>query len=185
MQRRSFFRWIAGTAAAVIYGRVPSWASTQTFLSAPDEAAMLRALGAVVLPTALVPGQIDVVVAQFVDWCANYKVGADLGYGYGHPRTRLSGPNPDRAYASQLRALGPHFLQLAPTAQRSIVEAALQKVGVTSMPRRPDGRHVASDLMGYFFNGPAGEDFLFRASVMREACRGLDQSDQRPAPLRS
>lgn len=168
-----------------VLARAPIWAWAKPVTLTPGERANLDALGLLVLPTSLGREQQQNVVENFLAWCANYHPHADLGYGYGRPRTRWSGPSPDRDYAAQLRALGPDFPRQAPAVQRAAVETALQQAGVERMPRRPNGQFVASDLMGYYFNGAAGEDFLYNARILRDACRTLDHSEQRPQPLGS
>ncbi|HEY7855087.1 MAG TPA: hypothetical protein VIC32_01485 [Terriglobales bacterium] len=166
MQRRSFFRWLAGMGAF-------TWLHAQGSAVGLDESA-LGALAAMVLPASLGRAGTDKVAQQFAAWCRDYREDADLGYGYGHPRTRRSGPNPARNYPRQLAALGP-----APT--RAAVEAALDAAAVTALPRRPNGGHVASDLMSFYFTSAAGNDYLYRAAILREACRGFERNAENPS----
>lgn len=181
MRRRNFLGWMAG---AGLLSKLPAWAQGPApGVLGPLESANLQALAAVVLPASLGGARRTALVEQFLGWCRNYREDADLGYGYGHPRTRRSGPNPARQYPAQLRALGTDFAALGAAERRARVEAALAAAGAKTIPRRPNGRHVASDLMGWFFNGAAGEDFLLQARVMRDACRGLEGSDEAPKPL--
>jgi len=63
-------------------------------------------------------------------------------------------------------------------------EAALGEANVDRIPPRPDGKHVASDLLSFFFYGSDGQDFLYGAAIRRDRCRGLGNSGERPAPLR-
>ena len=48
---------------------------------------------------------------------------------------------------------------------------------------RPDGGHVATDLMAFYFNSIDANDLAYRARIGRDTCRGLEGSENRPAPL--
>jgi hypothetical protein len=134
--------------------------------------------------------RIDEVAAQFAQWVRDYKAGADAGYGYGFPRLQVTPPDPSTRYAEQLRALdtaaaakGAAFARLDAAAKREIVTAALEQAKVERLPQRPNGQHVAADLMAFFFNSSAGEDLLYQAAIRRDDCRGLGNSGERPRPL--
>ncbi len=133
----------------------------------------MRQLAAVVLPASLGRSRTDRIAADFVFWIRDYKTGAQIGSGYGHPRTQVTGPDPSARYVQQLSALG------SPIA-REAVEKALAEAGIDRIPPRPNGRHVASDLMAFFFNSAAGEDLLYNAQIKRDDCRGLGNSGKRP-----
>jgi hypothetical protein len=59
----------------------------------------------------------------------------------------------------------------------------LLAAGATAIPRRPNGKHVAADLMAYFYNSSDGIDFCYNAAINIKDCRGLESSIKRPAPL--
>jgi hypothetical protein len=130
-------------------------------------------------------------VAAFVRWVRNYKEGADTDHGYGNTRIRTTGPSPARDYPRHLAALdadaraqGAGSFASAPLgARHGIVERALAAANVARLPRHPTGAHVASDLMGHYFNSPAAQDLCYRAAIGRDSCRGLPGSEQPPAPL--
>jgi hypothetical protein len=63
------------------------------------------------------------------------------------------------------------------------VEAALEKTKLIDLPRTPDGRHVAADLMAFYFRSSDGNDLCYRAAIGRDQCRGLKGSDNPPAML--
>ena len=145
---------------------------------------------------AVLPGEIGVdgwrdATTAFVRWIRNYKEGADTDHGYGNTRIRSTGPSPARNYPAQLadldeaaRAKGAGRFADAPIdVRRRIIEAALIAAKVERLPSRPTGAHIASDLMGHYFNSPAAEDRCYHAAIGRDSCRGLPGSDQRPAPL--
>jgi hypothetical protein len=64
-----------------------------------------------------------------------------------------------------------------------LVEAAIAEAKVVRLPSRPDGGHVASDLMGFYFNSIEANDVAYRAKIGRDMCRGLAGSENKPAPL--
>jgi hypothetical protein len=63
------------------------------------------------------------------------------------------------------------------------VAAALAAAKVAELPARPDGGHIATDLMAHFFNGPEANDLVYGRLIGRFGCRGLPGSEERPAEL--
>ncbi len=63
------------------------------------------------------------------------------------------------------------------------VQKALEDAKVDRIPNRPNGRHIATDLLAYFYGSADGEDFLYNAAIKRDECRGLDTSTKRPPAL--
>ena len=171
MQRRSFFkRMLLGVAALV----APRWARAQ---SLPAEAQM-RDLAGVVLPSSLGPARIDKVAADFLAWLRDYKPGAPMASGYGFPRTQVLGPHPASHYAEQFEQLGLAGRDAA--GKRSAVESSLQQARIERLPPRPNGQHVAADLLAFFYGSSEGEDFLYGVAIKRDDCRGLESSGRRP-----
>lgn len=159
----------------------------------PVEATHLRVLARVVLPDSLGWPRTDAIAGNFAKWIRGYHAGADLGYGYGFPQPREAPPSPSALYIEQLAELesaanakGVPFAKLDRTVQQQLVGMALENAKVEVVPNRPNGRHVAADLMSYFFYiDPSGEDFLYGAAIRRNSCRGLPDSGQRPPSLTS
>ena len=60
------------------------------------------------------------------------------------------------------------------------VAAALEQAKVTQLPQTPDGKHVASDLMTFYFRSSEANDLCYRAHIGRDECRGLAGSEQEP-----
>ena len=155
-------------------------------LQAPDRT--LLAIAEVVLP-----GEADrtAAVAAFTSWIDNYTEGADTDHGYGNTRIRSVGPSPARNYATQIGALdaaarakgASAFAAAALDVRRVIVEQAIADAKVERLPARPTGAHVATDLMGHYFNSSTGQDVCYRAAIARDACRGLSGSDKPPQLL--
>jgi hypothetical protein len=164
MKRRSFFERIFLGAAALF---APRWARAQQ-MEEP-----MRELASVVLPGSLGRARTDQTATDFIVWIRDYKPGAEIASGYGHPRTQVLGPNPSAHYAEQLSALGSPI-------SREAVEKALADAKLDRIPQRPNGHHVATDLLAFFFNSSQGEDFLYNAKIRRDDCRGLADSGKRP-----
>ena len=160
MQRRNFVKVIAVGAAP--------WAKAQSI-----DPKSMRELAAVVLPESLGRKRTDKIAADFLKWIAEYKEGVYTSSGYGNPRTQTVPPNPSKNYATQLAAFNGSFT-------RESVAAALEQSKIDRIPNRPNGRHVASDLIAYFYSSAAGEDFLYGVEIKRDDCRGLANSTQRP-----
>lgn len=185
MQRRTFFKSLGSNLALIL---LPRWGRAQ--LAAADQPVSYQDLAVVVLPESLGPKRIADTVAAFETWLKGYKAGVDAGYGYGYPRPTVTGPNPSARYPAQLKQLdaaaaakGGRFATLSLGDRRSILQEALLAAGSTSIPHRPNGRHVASDLMAYFYNSSNGIDFCYNAAIHIADCRGLASSVKRPAPL--
>src|SRR6202050_292824 len=193
MQRRSFFKWLF-SAVSPLWS--PPWAGGRSRAIADeipaDEVAALHELAGVVLPASLGRTGTDAAADQFAKWIRDYKPGADTDHGYG--RTRIQGlpPSPSAHYAEQLRQLdassiakGEPFAKLERDAQRAILESALQEAKADRIPPRPNGQHVASDLMSYFFHSSHGDDLLYAGMIQSDDCRGLPSSSARPAPWKA
>jgi hypothetical protein len=157
MRRRSFF------AIAAVFA--PRWARAQ------ELAPSIRELARIVLPS-----KVDSAKAAdgFVKWIRGYKAGAEIASGYGNPRTQVIPANPSTNYGEQLRALGSPMT-------RGAVEAAL--ASFERIPPRPNGKHVAADLLAWFYGSAEGEDTLYGVAIKRDDCRGLKNSSERPARL--
>jgi hypothetical protein len=168
MQRRGFFRRTFSGLLALIGARAQSVREED-----------LRDLAAVVLPPSLGRPRTDRIAADFLRWIHDYKSGAEIASGYGNPRTQVIGPNPSTHYVEQLNQLALPKLDAA--AQRVAVEKALADAGIDRIPPRPNGKHVAADLLAYFYNSAEGEDFLYGVAIQRDDCRGLADSGKRPA----
>ena len=139
-----------------------------------EQAGHLRALAGVVLPSDV---DAAAAAAKFVEWVRGYRAGAEMDHGYGFTRLRNKSSLPVANYAQQLTALGPQ-----PTAES--VAAALEEAHITDLPRTPDGRHVASDLMAFYFRSSDANDLCYRAAIGRDLCRGLAGSQNPPQELR-
>jgi len=170
MKRRNFFQRIFSAAAALL---APRWARAQ---QAQQLEQPMRELAAVVLPASLGRERTERAAAEFIVWIRDYRPGAEISSGYGHPRTQVMPASPAAHYGEQLSALGSPI-------ERAAVEKALAEAKVDRIPQRPNGRHVASDMLAFFFGSADGEDFLYNAAIKRDDCRGLSNSGKRPERL--
>jgi hypothetical protein len=190
MQRRTFFKWIGSTAIPFV---VPRWARAQRGPFTGQSASTLREMADAVLPASLGARGIDEAVSEFTQWLRSYKAGAEMSAGYGFTKIQVVPPDPSIHYAAQLDELegaarskhGTPFAKLDVGGKREIVQSALAAANVDAIPRRPNGKHVAADLLGFFFFiSSDAHDFLYNAAIKRDECRGLASSGQRPAPVR-
>ena len=158
--------------------------SSEAEAQQPERAA-LAAIAEVVLPS---EADRKAAVAAFVAWHDSYKEGADTDHGYGNTRIRVTGPPPSRNYAAQIEALdvaaraagAASFAAASVEQRRSLIEAAIAAAGVERLPARPTGAHVATDLMGHYFNSSVANDLCYRAAIGRDDCRGLPGSEHAP-----
>jgi len=174
MLRRSVLQWLAAAAGTIPFPALKAWAQTTNF---PGKyGGTLRGLAAVVLPSELGGAGTDQVVTKFEQWVRNYRPGAYIEPGYGFPRLRSKPVSPAATYVVQLAAM-------REPVTREDVEAALDKANIKDLPRSPDGKHIVSDLMAFYFHGSDASDLCYRASIRREDCRGLDGSENPPPSL--
>jgi hypothetical protein len=194
-----------GAAVSALFGRragAESPASPSSTLAAtvpaalapaelgPESEATLSALAAAVLPPSLGPERTTAVTLRFRAWLRAYRPEAELDHGYGHTQLRTTAAAPFDGYARQLaglesaaRAQGADFAHLSPEVQRTLVDAALGAVKAQELPERPDGRHVAMDLLAFFFRSSEASDLCYGKAIGRDQCRGLPGSEDPPAPL--
>jgi hypothetical protein len=187
MKRRALFKT---AALAILSNVIPRLAWARSGALSQDDRELIAAIGEVVLPSTLGADGRAKAVEAFEKWLDAYKAGVPMSYGYGDLQYAVVPPSPSLRYPSQLarlekssRTKGSAFTALSPADRKAVVEAALLEAKVTKLPERPDGRHVASDLMSHFYNSSDGNDFLFKASIRVSECRGLDASADRPASI--
>ena len=196
VSRRRALKTLGAAAAAGATLAAALGTDSETTAAEPQAPAGITVEAILPLADVVLPGEIGPAgrrdaASAFVRWIRNYKEGADTDHGYGNTRIRATGPSPARNYPTQLASLdefargkGAKAFAAAPLdVRRAIVEAALGAAKVERLPNRPNGAHVASDLMAHYFNSPAAEDLCYRAAIGRDTCRGLPGSEQRPSPL--
>lgn len=189
ISRRNALTSLGAAAAAPIFRLKAEGTSSNSrgfHLQVEDlSSAPLAAIAEVVLPA---EADRKAAVVAFTRWIAGYKEGADTDHGYGNTRVRSTGPTPARTYAAQIAALdaaakakgAPGFAAASLADRRVIVEAAIGDARVERLSARPTGAHIATDLMGHYFNSSVAQDLCYRAAIGRDACRGLPGSEKKP-----
>ena len=180
MQRRSliqtFFSWML---------LAPSRLRAQAPLFPGSHEAALKELAASVLPESLGRSRTDTVALQFVRWVAEYNGRAEMQTGYGFTRIRYKPASPASRYLEQLDQLASTaFLQSDVASRRLKIGQALAAANVKELPFIPDGTHVASDLMAFYFQGSEANDLAYLARVGKDKCRGLKNSGDVPAAMK-
>jgi hypothetical protein len=183
MRRRSLLQSLMSMAAWLT---APRRSVAQATFGAGDRPRLL-ALASTVLPQEIgVDGQ-RTAVTQFLGWVTDYKAGAERDHGYGVTALRTMPPSPAASYVAQLDALdreaGGSFTTASVATRQKLVTAAITAAGVKDLPGRPNGGHIATDLMSHYFNSPAANDLAYKRAIGRDACRNLAGSDARPNPL--
>lgn len=188
MKRRTWLHLAASAVAAIPLGPLRLLAQPRELT--PEAIATLRAIAPTVLPASLGTGRVDGIVNTFAEWTRGYREGVPLQHGYGHPRLVRTGPTPASRYIAQLaeldaaaRAHNASWDALDLEARRSIVDAALTKAGVNTLPARPSGQHVVSDLMALYFRSTEANDDCYSARIGREVCRPIQITTKKPEPL--
>jgi len=188
MRRRTLLQAIVSTLPALPLARVRL--SAQVRQLTPEAVAMLRDVGATVLPASIGADRVSLIVDRFVAWAHDYEEGVALAHGYGHPRLVKSPASPVPDYIAQLAALeaaarsrGGRFAALPLETRRALLDESLAAAKVTDLPSRPSGRHVAADLMAYYFRSSEANDQAYRARIGRQICRPIALTTRRPAPM--
>jgi len=157
------------------------WAQTATFPGTREAA--LKELAATVLPASLGRSAIEATVAQFVRWVREYRPGAEMQAGYGYPQVRYKPESPAARYLAQLDSLA-GVLKGDVASLRAAISSAMAEAKIANLPGSPDGKHVASDLMSFYFMSPEANDVAYGAEVGKDKCRGLKNSAAMPRPLK-
>ena len=182
MRRRTLLQAALTLAAWLKVPGARAWAQEVTFPGARRDT--LNELAATVLPSALGRTGSDDVAQQFVQWVREYRAGAAQSPGYGAPRIRFKAASPAPVYQAQLEELAAGTLAGSdPAERRRRLSAAMDAAGVQDLTGIPDGRHVAADLMSFYFASPAAHDQAYRAAIGKDTCRTIADSGRVPAPL--
>jgi hypothetical protein len=157
----------------------------------PEAVAMLHEIAGTVLPASLGAERVRGTVEKFVQWTRGYREGVAMTHGYGHPRLQKTGASPVPGYVSQLatleaaaRAKGGRWSSLDLETRRALLDAALAKANVRTLPPRPIGQHVVADLMAFYFRSSEANDVCYSAMIQREVCRPIAVTIRKPEPLR-
>ena len=147
----------------------------------------MRALADVVLPQAIGDEGRERALTQFMSWVRDYRADADGDPGYGQTRVRRLPASPALQYPAQLDDLdcraGGAFASRPLADRQRVVTEAIAAANIRDFPGRPNGGHVATDLMAHYFNSPGANDLAYGRNIGRGACRDLNGSDERPSEL--
>lgn len=186
MKRRALLQFLISGIAALA-ARIGLHAQAAPLTN--DDTSRLRVVANVVLPQEIGDAGQARSVASFVTWVREYRASAETDHGYGFPRLRRTPPSPASRYREQLDALdaaarhrGQRLVDLSIDEQRAIIHTAITAARVERLPSRPDGGHVATDLITFFFGSVEANDLCYRARIGRDTCRSLAGSEDRPAP---
>jgi hypothetical protein len=181
LQRRTVLRVVLSIIAWAPFSR----SAAAAFGDA--HATRLTALAGVVLPQELGSEGVARAVGAFMQWLRNYRAGAQMDHGYGFTQLKRTPPSPAAKYPAQLddldRRTGGSFAAAALSDRQRAVTDAVIASGVTALPARPDGGHIATDLMAHYFSSPGANDLAYDHLIGRYSCRNLSGSDQRPPVL--
>jgi hypothetical protein len=187
MRRRAFVQ----LAAVAVLSPLDRLVSGRAETALPETSvATLRALAPTVLPASLGRRAIGLLVDRFLARLQGHRAGEEMDHDYGHPVLRRTPGSPAPRYVEQLAALeraaqpqGPAFGRLGPGAKRTLLEQALREAGVKELPEMPDGHHVVSDLMAFYFQSSEANDACYGVRIGRETSRPLSAIVGRPLPL--
>jgi hypothetical protein len=189
MNRRTALKAFAAAIGLLPLRRARLFAQATAF--AADHGAMLNTIAESVLPESLGRSGTDAVARQFGQWLTEYRAGVVMDHGYGATRVQRTPAIPFDLYGRQIadfeRAAAGRgasgFAALSLAGRREVIADALRAAGVDAMPQRPNGQHIVSDLMTFYFRGNDANDLCYRAKVQRHACRGLRDALDPPRPL--
>ncbi len=184
MSRKTFI----GSLAALGGGPADLLLARLNIPGRPLDPASLRAIGRVVLPSALGAPGVDRVVASFLMWVRNYHTGAEVLHGYGTAELTSTPEMPVRRWAGQLHDLdevarathGKPFTRLTVEARETLIRNALkdQRVQVVTVP--VEAEHVIAALVSHFVSSAEARDLCYGAVIGKERCRPLGTGPNRP-----
>jgi hypothetical protein len=183
LQRRRVLQFVLSAIASGLFTRKAG--AHAAFGDA--HAARLTALAGVVLPQEIGANGVARAVDRFMQWIRDYRAGAQMDHGYGFTQLKRAPPSPAIKYPAQLddldhRAGGSFTAAASSDRERAVIDAVIAS-SVTELPVRPDGGHIATDLMAHYFSSPEANDLAYGHLIGRYGCRNLRESEQRPSVL--
>ena len=140
------------------------------------------------LATALLPSELDAehraeVVSGFLRWLRDYRPDAEMDHGYGFTRERHTAPHPGLGYTDDVAALqgsardryGRSLVELDDQQLGALLAEAIEALVAENgrLPGRPDGTHIAIDLLAHYYRSGPATDRCYGVAIRRETCRGL------------
>ena len=186
MTRRTVLNWLGSLLPASSLLGWFGWAPPPISFVRPiqldeKEVATLRHIGASALPSSLGEFGVSQVVTGFLRWLREYSSSAEMPHQPGRLDAPLTPEIKVEVYAVQLRELvaAGRDAESFPL----LLQEMLADAGIEDLPSRPDGRHIVSDFMSFYFNGSEANDLCYRADIGRKTCRGLPGAGNEPPPL--
>ena len=190
--RRRFLKGSAGVVAGAAIGACAQDAPPQDSERIGLDHASLEALAMLVLPrTALGDAGIKRVTGEFIEWLEAFDPVSELNHPYYSNEITYGPPDPAPLWGAQLKALDIEainrfdtgFAALSMDDQRDILVRQLPQNLQEVLPFSGDASHVAIGLIAWFYGTAEANDLCLRAKVMRQTCRGLETSPDKPPPL--
>lgn len=157
---------------------------------------LLDALAEASLPSAIGAGGKREAAEEFRAWLDGFEPVAELNHDYGSQAVHYGPEDPAPRWSSQLAALelvarrreDAGFAELPADARRRLIRRRVPEppgeAGGQGLPGNPaEAEHVAVGLLAWFYGRPEAADLGYRARIGRYACRPLEESGERPAPL--
>jgi hypothetical protein len=154
------------------------------------DAALLRAVAVLALPSELGDAGREQAVQGFERWAAAYEAVPELNHGYGTSEIRYGPADPVPAWAAQLRALDLEswkrnhraFAKLDRPAADALLRRHLGDPGPgVPSPLRAD--HVAVALLSWWLSTPEATDRCYGVRISPQTCRGIDNAPSEPEAL--
>jgi hypothetical protein len=199
LSRRSFLAWAAGLWATLGWSRnnrlgastIAGPAPTAPRQGALLDAALLAALGDVMLPSELGADGIRRVTRAFSSWITAYREGAEIVHPYGSAEIEYTPPSPASRWRVQLATLdraareghSRAFTALTRAEREALVRSALAAERVDRLPDPLAANHVAVALAAFYFSSSDAHDLSYRVRIGRRTCRPLVNSPREPLPL--
>lgn len=193
MDRRGFLQSVAGAIPGATLLGCGSGTDRRDgdAAAATLDPALLDAVAAVALPSALGAEGRTRAVTGFTRWLAGYQPVAEAVHGYGTGEIRYLPADPAPGWAAQLQALdiearkrhGTGLAALDVERRRALVRAQLAQEG-ERLPATPERAHtVVGGLLAWYYRTPEATDLCYGARIGKETCRPLALSGARPEPL--
>ena len=195
ISRRGFVK--AATAAlpvVVLPGCAPQAEPTRTSQAGNTgdrllDAATLRGVADVVLPSEPGPDATERVVVGFEAWIAAYRPAAELDHGYGSGEIRYTGPDPAPGWKAQLEAWdlearqrhGAAFAELERPIRESFIRDQLR--GERNLSAPAQAHNVALGLLSWWTGSVAATDLCHGVAIGSQSCRPLSELGSVPRPL--
>jgi hypothetical protein len=189
MNRRALLKSLTAVLALLPFRSARLLAQATAFEI--ERAPMLKEIAAAVLPETLGRDGTDGVAQLFGRWLIEYRAGVTMDHGYGATRVQRTPALPFDLYVRQMAELerasadrhATGFAALPLASRRAVIADALRTINLETMPQRPNGQHIVTDLMTFYFRSSDANDLCYRAKVQRHACRGLRDALSPPPPL--